>query len=52
MRVYITCPISHSKNRLNLLPEIKAIVEEKGITSFVSKLEENLKKYSIEIINN
>jgi nucleoside 2-deoxyribosyltransferase len=37
MKAYITCPISHTKERLNLLPEIKAVVEEKGIDSFVFK---------------
>jgi nucleoside 2-deoxyribosyltransferase len=35
MKAYITCPISHSKERWNLLPEIKRIVEEKGINTYV-----------------
>jgi len=35
MKAYITCPVSHTKERLNLLPEIKSIVEEKKIDSFV-----------------
>lgn len=35
MKAYITCPVSHTKERLNLLPEIKKIVEEKNIHSFV-----------------
>jgi len=35
MKAYITCPISHSKERWKFLPEIKKIVEEKGINSYV-----------------
>lgn len=38
MKAYITCPVSHTKERLNLLPEIKSIVEKKGITSFVFEI--------------
>lgn len=35
MKAYITCPVSHSKDRLIFLPEIKSVVEKKGINSFV-----------------
>lgn len=35
MKAYITCPVSHTKERLSFLPEIKKTVEEKGISSFV-----------------
>lgn len=38
MKAYITCPVSHSKNRLNLLPIIKKIVESKRIKTFVFKI--------------
>ena len=38
MKAYITCPVSHTKERLNLLPEIKKIVEEKKISSFVFEI--------------
>ena len=38
MKAYITCPVSHTKERLNLLPEIKSIVEKKGIDSFVFEI--------------
>ncbi len=38
MKVYITCPVSHTKERLNLLPEIKKIVEENGIEPFVFEI--------------
>lgn len=38
MKAYINCPVSHSQNKLNLLPEIKKIVEEKGITAFVFEI--------------
>lgn len=43
MKAYITCPVSHSKERLDLLPEIKAIAEEKGIDSFVFEIGGNPK---------
>jgi len=35
IKAYITCPVSHTKERLNLLPEIQKIVESKGIEPFV-----------------
>lgn len=35
MKAYITCPVSHTKERLDLLPEIKKTIDEKGINSFV-----------------
>ena len=38
MKAYITCPVSHTKERLDILPEVKNIVEEKGIHSFVFKI--------------
>jgi nucleoside 2-deoxyribosyltransferase len=38
MKAYITCPVSHTKERLNFLPEIKKIVEEKEIKSFVFEI--------------
>ena len=39
MKAYITCPVSHTKERLKLLPEIKSVVEKHGIDSFVFKIE-------------
>ncbi|MBT4539335.1 hypothetical protein HOI26_02290 [Candidatus Woesearchaeota archaeon] len=47
MKAYITCPVSHTRERLNLLPEIKSIVEEKEIDSFVFEIGGN----STEIFN-
>lgn len=38
MKAYITCPVSHTKERLNLLPVIKSVVESKGIESFVFQI--------------
>ncbi len=38
MKAYITCPVSHTKERLNLLSKIKLIVEKKGINSFVFEI--------------
>jgi len=38
MKAYITCPVSHTKNRLNLLPEIKSIVEKNKIDCFVFEI--------------
>ena len=38
MKAYITCPVSHTKNRLNLLPEIEKIVRERGIDAFVFQI--------------
>ncbi len=38
MKAYITCPVSHTKERLNFLPEIKKIVDEKDINSFVFEI--------------
>lgn len=38
MKAYITCPVSHTKNRLNLLPEIKSIVEKNNIDCFVFEI--------------
>ena len=35
MKAYITCPVSHSSERLNLLPQIAKIVNENNIESFV-----------------
>ena len=47
MKAYITCPVSHTRERLTLLPEIKSIVEEKEIDSFVFEIGGN----STEIFN-
>lgn len=38
MKAYITCPVSHTRERLNFLPEIEKIVEGKGIDSFVFEI--------------
>ncbi len=35
MKAYITCPVSHTKKRIKLLPEIKRLTESKGFESFV-----------------
>jgi hypothetical protein len=35
MRVYITCPVSHSKKRLNILPIVEKIVKEQGLDTYV-----------------
>ena len=44
MKAYITCPISHTKERLSLLPEIKKIVESKGIVPAVFEVREDAKE--------
>lgn len=44
MKAYITCPVSHSKERLNLLPLIEKIVKNKRITPFVFQIMENPEK--------
>jgi len=38
MKAYITCPVSHSKERINILPEIEKIVKENNIEPFVFKI--------------
>lgn len=38
MRAYITCPASHSKKRLKLLPIIKETVKAKGIETFIFRI--------------
>jgi nucleoside 2-deoxyribosyltransferase len=38
MKAYITCPVSHTKNRLDLLPEIKSIVQKNNIDCFVFEI--------------
>lgn len=38
MKAYITCPVSHTQERLNLLPEIEEVVKSKGIDAFVFKV--------------
>ena len=38
MKAYITCPVSHTKNRLNLLPDIKSIAEKNNIDCFVFEI--------------
>lgn len=35
MKAYITCPVSHSDNRLHILPVVKSICDELDIKSFV-----------------
>lgn len=35
MKAYITCPVTESNKRLEILPIIKSIVEEKNINPFV-----------------
>ncbi|PIN89901.1 hypothetical protein COU60_02290 [Candidatus Pacearchaeota archaeon CG10_big_fil_rev_8_21_14_0_10_34_76] len=35
MKAYITCPVSHTNTRLDLLPEIKKIAEEAGLDTYV-----------------
>lgn len=36
MKIYITCPISHTQNRLNLKPKLANIVKENGFDVFVT----------------
>ena len=38
MKAYITCPVTHSKKRLDLLESIRRVVEEKGINTFVFEI--------------
>ncbi len=38
IKAYITCPVSHTQERLKLLPNIKSVVESKGIRAFVFKI--------------
>ena len=38
MKAYITCPVSHTQQRLNLLPSIKKVVEDNGIEPFVFEI--------------
>lgn len=47
MKAYITCPVSYTKERLDFLPEIKSVVEKKGINAFVIEVGGN----SSEIFN-
>jgi hypothetical protein len=35
IKAYITCPVSQTQKRLNLLAHIKSVVESKGIKAFV-----------------
>lgn len=35
MKAYITCPVTNSDNRLNLLPEIESTVKAQGLDTFV-----------------
>ncbi|MBT4135555.1 hypothetical protein HOD75_03260 [archaeon] len=39
MKAYITCPIRLSQKRWKFLPEIKKIVEQKGINPYVFELD-------------
>ncbi|RJQ15618.1 hypothetical protein C4573_05670 [Candidatus Woesearchaeota archaeon] len=38
MKAYITCPISHTKNRLHLLPEIEKIAKDNKLDAFVFQI--------------
>lgn len=38
MKAYITCPASHTKKRLKLLPIIGKIVEDQGIEPFIFRI--------------
>jgi len=38
MKAYITCPVSYTQKRLDLLPIIEELVESMGIESFVFKI--------------
>ncbi len=38
MKAYITCPVSHTQERLNLLPMIKEQTQAAGIDPFVFKI--------------
>jgi len=38
MKAYITCPVSHSQNRLNLLPVIEQVAKESGLDTFVFEI--------------
>ena len=44
MKAYITCPVTHTNNRLDLLPEIERIVKLKGLESFIFKIGGNPKE--------
>lgn len=35
MKAYITCPVSHTKKRLNILPLIEKIAKDNGFDTFV-----------------
>jgi hypothetical protein len=37
-KAYITCPVSHSQEKLHLLPQIQATVESSGIKTFVFEI--------------
>jgi len=38
MKAYITCPVTHTNNKLDLLPEIEKIVKSKGLESFIFEI--------------
>lgn len=38
MKAYITCPVSHTQDRLNILQEIESTVKKRGIDAFVFKI--------------
>jgi len=44
MKAYITCPVSHSNKRLNVLPIIEKIVKNNGIDTFVFQIGGNPKE--------
>ncbi len=35
MKAYVTCPVSHTQDRLKLLPRIRQVVESSGMDVFV-----------------
>ncbi len=38
MKAYITCPVSYTQNRLDILPIVKQVVEDEGIEPFVFEI--------------
>ncbi len=38
MKAYITCPVSYTQNRLDILPHVKEVVEKAGIEPFVFEI--------------
>ena len=38
MKAYITCPVTHSRKRLDFLRAVKKVVEESGMETFVFEI--------------